>query len=120
MILGQNFEIQAIVSRYAICTCAFIAKVLDFFPSWERLGKNYQINPPLFLVSLFTKFAILIRLESNLIQIFRGEHNLGYKTFMNLHSLKYHTNVQLISRDFYFTVLSPSSELQSNLGLRNG
>ena len=43
----------------------------------------------------------------------KDEVSIGHKTFMKLHSLKYHTNMQLISRDFSFTVLTQSSELHT-------
>ena len=102
--------------QFAHCTCA-LQKC--FFPSGERLGKKYQINPRLFCCHYLTNLLfnkIGIQFNSD----FQRGTPFGYKTFMNFHSLKYHTNMQLISRDFSFTVLTPSSEVQSNLDLRNG
>ena len=99
-----------------------IAEMLDFFPSIERLGKKYQINPALFCCHyltnlLFNKIKILFNSD------FQWGTQFGYKTFRNLHSLKYHTNMQLHNFTigiFLLQFCPPSSELESNLGLRNG
>ena len=82
--------------QFAHCTCA-LQKC--FFPSGERLGKKCQINPLLFCCHyltnlLFNKIGIQFNPD------FQRGTQYGCKTFRNLHSLKYHTNMQLISRDF--------------------
>ena len=66
---------------------------------------------------LFNKIKILFNSD------FQWGTQFGYKTFRNLHSLKYHTNMQLHNFTigiFLLQFCPPSSELESNLGLRNG